>query len=502
MSTEALQHFRGLITERFTAVAVDIFTEVQSLVEAYDQENKRLRSLLNSVLIPEVRLNRIETSEYQTSSSPELVDTPYQSVSHYRQFKEEPVESIVNEGFEPSNYLMVTVKEEPHTSGSYYETVNGTVASSTTVSAPASPYREGSDYCHGDEEESGSMETENGETGTEKKDQKTILEIPRFTKPNPAFLPTPSEFKAFMSRLSDAYKDLPEEERPLITKMGLTEDIEFVDCALGKVPKGSVLSYHYPLPSDSDFKPLDEAPPQPRLPLQSQKIAPFLNIPTLSAKEQVHLISMKLTWEDAYTLEHSSRSDETIIESVKQKRLTDSFKDIFRLKTGRSNAEHLIAKMRRGGRKCKLAQIEKEWKDEALREYCRLLGVNWYGCGLVVHPEAPWLAAIPHGVVYDPKEEISFGLVHVKCLQCRSFIDCNFLAFNKGLQLKTKQAMYWQLQGEMMVTGTTWCDLLVFCEQDILVQRIYRDAEVIENMKNKLDEFFFYYYLPSLFQED
>lgn len=59
MSNEALQRFRSLITERFTAVAVEIFGEVQSLVEAYDDENKRLRTLLNSVLSPEIRLPRI-----------------------------------------------------------------------------------------------------------------------------------------------------------------------------------------------------------------------------------------------------------------------------------------------------------------------------------------------------------------------------------------------------------------------------------------------------------
>ncbi|KAF4115176.1 hypothetical protein G5714_002665 [Onychostoma macrolepis] len=40
-----------------------------------------------------------------------------------------------------------------------------------------------------------------------------------------------------------------------------------------------------------------------------------------------------------------------------------------------------------------------------------------------------------------------------------------------------------------------WCDFVVFAEEDLLVQRIYKDAEVARVIREKGDYFFFYHYL-------
>lgn len=498
MSTEALEHFRTLITESFTIVAVDVFNQVQTLVKSYEDENKRLRTLLNSVLQPEVRLPRIEDAE---SRLPERIQAREDLSTPHEQVKEEEMECVIGDDF------TIVIKTEPDQSF-VSDTPSGaemncSASSSVTVSAAAS--------AHGDsegteEDEDGEMDqwnTEDGETSeTMNPPQKTLLETPRFKKPDSSFLPTPDEYREFISRLSEAYQDMPEEQRPLITRLGLDKNIEFVDCALGKVPKGCPLSYQHPLPSEQDFTPLDGAPPQPRLPLQSQKIDPFLSVPTLSINEQAKLNNLKLTWEAAYNLEQATRQKKEIHDGLKDMRLMNCFRDIFNLRAGQSNAELLIMKIKRGRRRSKHATIEQEMKIEALREYCRLVCVNWYPCGLVVHPGAPWLAAFPDGLVYDPNESISFGLLHLMLENCRSFTECKYVLCSSGtLELKIKHPLYWHLQGEMMVTGTTWCDVLVFCADDMLVQRVYRDEAVIKNMKIKIDQFFFYYFLPSYFQD-
>lgn len=318
--------------------------------------------------------------------------------------------------------------------------------------------------------------------------------------PYQAFIPTPSDCQSFLARLTEAFKDFPDDKKPLITKMGLTEKVELVDCAFGKVPKGSPLSYQCPVPSRQDFKTYDDAPPRPLLPLASHKLEPLAASPTLSAQEREHVEVMQITWEAAHSLEHSTRSNKEGAQELQNLRLTSRYREICKLKPGKSNAEHLIYKIQKGIARCKSAQIEEEMKCEALREYCQHLCVNWSPCGLVVHPEAPWLGALPHGLVYDPNETPSFGLVQVKCIAFKSFIECAFLFCRDGvLQLKRTHSHYWHIQGEMMVTGTEWCDLLVFSREHILVQRIYRDAAIIKVMKKKLDEFFFRYYLPSLF---
>lgn len=303
----------------------------------------------------------------------------------------------------------------------------------------------------------------------------------------------------FVSRIHEAFKDFPDEDKPLITTMGFTADMELVDSAFGKVPKGSVLSYQCPVPSSRDFKPHDDAPPQPQLPLCHDKLEPASLFPTLSAKEQEYVNAMSVTWEEAHSLEQSTRGSKESVEKLRKMRLTSRFREICMLKAGQSHAERLLLKIRKGKTRSKMTQIEEETKPEAFREYCRHLYVNWSPCGLVVHPDAPWLGAMPDGLVYDPREAKSFGLVHIKCVNFQSFIECSFLTCRDGvLQLKMTHPHYWHIQGEMMVTGTSWCDMLVHSRQDILVQRIYRNDVIIQNMKKKLDEFFFYSYLPNL----
>ncbi|KAK7877539.1 hypothetical protein WMY93_031756 [Mugilogobius chulae] len=317
MTTEPLQYFRSFITESFTAVAVNIFNEVQNLVQSYEDENKRLRTLLNSVLQPEVQLSRIDVGSsgqrFLTRAEPRT--RPVVFGAELAQPKEEQMECVITNDIDQ-------VKLEPDvvpiTVAQSLVDVNDTSSSSITASASASV--SGDVYSSSDEEEE-EAENEGGEGGGEEVEeenmenedtsaaqeeplsQKTLLECPRFKKPDASFLPTPSEYKAFISRLTEAYKDMPPEQRPLITLMGLDQDVEFVDCALGKVPKGCPLSYHYPLPSESDFKPLSDAPPQPGLPLQSQSM-PTSVIPQLTSEEQEVFNGMTLTWEGAYSLEN------------------------------------------------------------------------------------------------------------------------------------------------------------------------------------------------------
>ncbi|KAL4007774.1 hypothetical protein ACER0C_001626 [Sarotherodon galilaeus] len=56
-----------------------------------------------------------------------------------------------------------------------------------------------------------------------------------------------------------------------------------------------------------------------------------------------------------------------------------------------------------------------EMEPAIAAEYSRLMNVNYSPCGLVIHPIAPWLAASPDGVVFDPNEYPQFGLVEFKC---------------------------------------------------------------------------------------
>ena len=110
--------------------------------------------------------------------------------------------------------------------------------------------------------------------------------------PYQAFIPIPSESQSLLARLTEAFKDFPDDKKPLITKMGL---LEKVDCAFGEVPKGSPLSYQCPVPSRQDSKTYDTALPRPLLPRAFHKLEPLVAFPVLSAQEQEHVEVMQIT---------------------------------------------------------------------------------------------------------------------------------------------------------------------------------------------------------------
>lgn len=132
----------------------------------------------------------------------------------------------------------------------------------------------------------------------------------------------------------------------------------------------------------------------------------------------------------------------------------------------------------------------------ALKDYAVLKNLNLTKCGLVIHPDAPWLGASPDGLVYDPLERPSFGLVEMKCPNAQSYVDCKFLKVAQGIhKLKESHCYYWQVQGQLLVTGMQWCDFVICAQDDIFVQRIYRDSDVLKEMKKRCDMFFFNTYM-------
>ncbi|KAH8018835.1 hypothetical protein HPB51_012789 [Rhipicephalus microplus] len=127
-------------------------------------------------------------------------------------------------------------------------------------------------------------------------------------------------------------------------------------------------------------------------------------------------------------------------------------------------------------------------------------------CGLVVDPVCPWLGATPDGLVYDP-EELSYGVLEVKCphslkdsepeeAKKRKFS----LVFgeNGEPQLDRDHEYYAQVLGQMALTGCLWGDFVVCSEKWIGIERIWFDRNEWEDMRKKLDAFFFEQMLPHL----
>ena len=76
--------------------------------------------------------------------------------------------------------------------------------------------------------------------------------------------------------------------------------------------------------------------------------------------------------------------------------------------------------------------------------------------------------------MYDPTRNEVFGLLEIKCPQCESCRDAKYLKIVNGqLNLKKTHEYYFQVMGQMAITGLKWCDFMVFCKNDWHIETIY-----------------------------
>lgn len=135
-----------------------------------------------------------------------------------------------------------------------------------------------------------------------------------------------------------------------------------------------------------------------------------------------------------------------------------------------------------------------EIEPVAADEYKDITGNKVYPCGFVINPHSPHLDS-PDRKVSDFSAAPAYGILEIKCSDKDSFKDCVYLYCKADgtYALKTTHEDYFQVG----ITGRSWCDFFVRCKQDYHLERIYFNPKEWENMKSKIDIFFFTYFLPA-----
>ena len=97
--------------------------------------------------------------------------------------------------------------------------------------------------------------------------------------------------------------------------------------------------------------------------------------------------------------------------------------------------------------------------------------VHVRACGLVLYPQYRFLGASPDGLVLDVSSQPSVGLLEVKC-SCSAFSKsmsmekaCANSSFccqlvDRKPSLRHTDAYYFQVQGQLAITGAKWWDFL------------------------------------------
>ena len=136
---------------------------------------------------------------------------------------------------------------------------------------------------------------------------------------------------------------------------------------------------------------------------------------------------------------------------------------------------------------------ESEAKTRYLQKFP---GRHLHSCGLLVQPQIAFLGASPDGLVCDKG---STGVFEIKCpysAREMSILDAaqqikHFYVTKEGEQISIskKHNCYYQIQGQLMISGLSFCDFVLCTKVDLFIERVNRDKAFIDNMITSLHNF-------------
>ena len=128
--------------------------------------------------------------------------------------------------------------------------------------------------------------------------------------------------------------------------------------------------------------------------------------------------------------------------------------------------------------------------------------IQTFPVGFIVNLGIPFLGCSPDGVVFD-EETNSFGIIEIKCPISKRNVSLDVACQDKSfylqkdvnrLTLKKVSIYYYQVQGEMLLTGLEFCDFIVFNGNEVWITRVKKDEEFCVEMFDTLNIFFKTYY--------
>ncbi|XP_061177648.1 uncharacterized protein LOC133186407 [Saccostrea echinata] len=139
-------------------------------------------------------------------------------------------------------------------------------------------------------------------------------------------------------------------------------------------------------------------------------------------------------------------------------------------------------------------------EKKAREMYVKRQGLHVHDCGLCINPEFPFLGATPDGIVCDGGVS---GIIEIKCPytardltieESLSLPNFCLLETDGKISLKKSHAFYFQIQGQPLVTGVTFCDFILFTRKELHVERIHPDVDFMKELGSNLSEIYFHYF--------
>ena len=298
---------------------------------------------------------------------------------------------------------------------------------------------------------------------------------------------------------------LPPAERPQFSQLWEPDAaVDVVECTFGTVPQNCALAYQQRLPhtDSSNHIVLTDIPEPPTFTFTDfcSYLQPYLPLP-FDVSDKFHSLQVSVTESTEYEVATRSQAISDQWHKLRKNRITAS---VFKRVCSRRGDHDTLASTLLATRCVTTPAIKFGIEKEpvAAQLYSSGFGRNVYQVGLVINPSCSFLGASPDRRVYDPDVPSDpWGLLEIKCTMKESVAQCGYLSISKDtghLELKRSHDYYCQVQGQMGLTGCTWCDFMVYSDNEFHVERIIFDADFFRNMMEKLTRFFFRSFVQQL----
>ena len=223
---------------------------------------------------------------------------------------------------------------------------------------------------------------------------------------------------------------------------------------------------------------------------------PVINIPGCVEAGRQKWIHLTISQQEAEGLERATRQQTQSENWHKERehRITASTFGSFMLRQSAMTEKFVTSLVKPKSFKSAATSYGTNSEKVALNMYRKKTGHHVHECGLVVNPQFPFLGATPDGTVCDKGES---GILEVKCPF--SIRDSNILEAVRSnrpnlfvyehdgkVLLKRNHKHWFQVQGQLLVTGAKFCDFITFTKCDISTERIFPDKDVMETLLDKL----------------
>lgn len=227
--------------------------------------------------------------------------------------------------------------------------------------------------------------------------------------------------------------------------------------------------------------------------------------------EQEFLKKLQLSDNDIIQLEKATREQASSTKWAEERKFRFTASKFYaathRVRNHDTFADNLINPK---GVKARSLEHGRKYEPIALIAYEKFMhnrntSVQVLKCGLVVDKGFPILGATPDARVIDPSCIHPYGIAEVKCPVTKFNVtpldactDPNFYMEKCGensCRLKKSHDYYYQVQGQLGITGAAWCDFIVYTKVGLYVQRIIPDVPFWEEIRAKLQAYYFDHFI-------